>query len=546
MMAFILKNKTTTLLGILFSITSMIGWVYCSYPENDFVFYSPYKFLFLASGLLCFFCGYKVILSFGFYALKIAGKRCCGTDSRKTVSYMLFDKAPFRVFLIVSCIIYGFWWVAFFPGTLHPDMTHHLYQGLGIMPLNENVPIFLTKFVGFIMTLAKVYFLDDNVGVMIYVSGSLLLQCFTVGYLFFIFRKAKTPYFIRWFACIYVYVLPVMAVWGVNFGKDAPYYIFLLLFVCALADILVTYDMHTTVNWFGALIMTLAGVGASWCRNNGSAIIIISLVVAAVCCTKRLRVIMIGCCMTCIVILYGFDLFVSSHYDVAPSPIRESYSIPLQTYVSYLREYINEIDENEAEMIRDMFSVDPVELIAVYNPKISDPVKNQFCSYPSDDQLKRFWSCYIKAFANHPKVFIRGLFRHIYGYFYPGQGCYADRIAIYTLNYLDDYYSFRYVWDGSSLREKMIGYSEGVYHLPIVGYLYRPGTQMLLLISLFAYAVSGKNKRKACLFVPSLLMVFVIFSPVCAYFRYMLPVFVALPINMAWAVYTADTASNIL
>jgi len=338
---------------------------------------------------------------------------------------------------------------------------------------------------------------------------------------------------------VYVFIIPVLSIWVVDFGKDTPYYLFMLLFICGLADISDSYDKGNNVPLYKFVLLIISGLGASWSRNNGSMMIIVTMIISAVL-FKRLRVRFLLSCLICIAFISGFELFMDSHYNVEPSPVGESYSVPLQTYVSYIREYTDELSEEETDMISELFSLEPGELAHEYDPMSSDPVKKHFIMQPSDEQMKLFWKCYKKAFFDHPMVFIRGFLRHTYGYFYPGQDCYLNRIAVYSSDFFTEYFSFRYLWVASPLRGALIYYSEWVYKLPVINYIYRPAVQMLIMISLSAFVLSGKKKSFISVFIPSILMVFVIFSPVNAYFRYMLPVFVALPINLACALRSAD------
>lgn len=62
----------------------------------------------------------------------------------------------------------------------------------------------------------------------------------------------------------------------------------------------------------------------------------------------------------------------------------------------------------------------------------------------------------------------------------------------------------------------------------------------MMLLYMAVLILKGKHKKNICVLFSSLMMVFVFLSPVDAYFRYMLPVFTALPINLAWTVYSLD------
>lgn len=521
-------------LSLFFSVFSLFGLEHSTHSDDAFARVDALRMLKLGLIFICFFFGYSILFSLFTSLLRYINnhKKFCNTNG---LSCFLFENEPFRNILCISALIYGFWWFAFFPGTLHPDMTYHLYEGLGIYSLNKMVPVFLTKLVGFIMKISKVYFLNDNVGVIIYVAGLYVFQCLTVSYMFTLFRKLQTPFSIRWFAFFYVFIIPVFSIWCVDFGKDTPYYISMLLFICSMIDIVVSNK--TKCYQYALLVMSALGVVL--CRNNGYLMIAPAGILYACVFRKELKKFLLSC-LIFIFILLGFNIFINTHYEVGGTPAGENLSLPILTYVSYLSDYSYELDEEEVGMITMLFSSTPDELVSSYNPHYADSLKNRFISSPTKEQMWRFWSNYKKAFFRHPWPFIKGFFEHSYGYFYPGQNCYNDRTAIYTLDFHNDYFDFKYSWKDSPLRAFLEKYAEKVYACPPINFLYRPAIQMMLLLYMAVLALKGRQKKNICVLISSLMMVFVFLSPVDAYFRYMLPVFTALPINLAWTVYSLD------
>lgn len=526
--------KPYTGLSIFLSIFSLFGLEYSAHPDDSFAWLNALHMLKLGLIFICLFLAYSVAFHLLTYLLRYTNNRnkSC-TD--KGITGFLFENKPFRNIFCISLLIYGFWWFAFFPGTLHPDMTYHLYEGLGIYSLNKMVPIFLTKLVGFIMKIAKVYFLNDNVGVIIYVAGLYVFQSLTVSYMFTLFKKLQTPFSIRWFAFAYSFIIPVFSIWGVDFGKDTPYYISMLLFVCSMIDIIVSSETKC----YQYAILVISALGVVLCRNNGYLMIVPAGILYACVFRKELKKFLLSCIVYAF-ILVCFNLFINTHYEVGRTPAGENLSLPILTYVSYLRDYSQELSDEEIESIQMLFSSTPEELVSSYNPHYADSLKNRFISTPTKEQMKEFWKNYKIAFFRHPWPFVKGFFEHSYGYFYPGQNCYNDRTAIYTLDFYTEYFVFEYSWKDSPLRDCLKSYAEGVYAFPITNCIYRPAVQMLLLLYMSTLILQGKHKRNICVLISSLMMIFVFFSPVDAYFRYMLPVFTTLPINLAWTIYSLD------
>ena len=520
-------------LSLFFSIFSLFGWEFCTYPNESFVMHDSKHAMQLCLVFISFFFAYSVAFNILTIILRHVNSRI--PSNNVGLSVYLFEKKPFRNILLISVLVYGLWWFAFFPGTLHPDMTYQLYEGLGIYSLNKMVPIFLTKLVGLIMKISKIYFLNDNVGVIIYVAGLYVLQCLTVSYMFVLFMKLRTPFLIRWFAFFYVFIIPVFSIWCVDFGKDTPYYISMLLFICSIIDIVIS----TNTKWYQYALLVISALGVVLCRNNGYLMIAPAGMIYAMVFRNELKKYLLSCLVFASILL-GFSIFINTHYEVSGTPAGENLSLPILTYVSYLKDYSQELSGEEVEVVTMLFSSTPEELVSSYNPHYADSLKNRFISSPTKEQMKEFWINYKKAFIRHPWPFIRGFFEHSYGYFYPGQNCYNDRTAIYTLDFHNEYFVFEYSLKDFPLRAFLEKYAEKVYASPLTNFIYRPSIQMMVLVYMASSILKGKHKKNICVLISSLMMVFVFLSPVDAYFRYMLPVFTALPINLAWTVYSLD------
>ena len=531
-----LSNKTSTVLSVVFAFLSLIGWIFHSFPENDVYFVHDYKYLFIFLVLIGFLLLYKFLISAFVFIFKLLKTKDTTPCKKNRISYFLFEQHTFVKMLVVSLFVYGVWWFAFFPGTLHPDMTHHLYQSLGIQALSKMAPIVLTKVVGVVMTIAKNVFHYDNAGVIIYVFGLYVLQSITVGYMFSLFKKMSIPYLLRWFAFVYVFIIPVFSIWVIDFGKDTPYYIFTLLFILSMADTVVLSSKKEKC-YRQLVLMILASAGMAFCRNNGAPIVITSMI-AAIIFIKENRLKYIATCVASMIIIFGINLFISGHYEVGNAPKGERLCVPIQVYFSYIKENPSEITEDENEMIREMFGCEKEELVNSFDPMIADPIKNRFKANPTDEQMDRFWEFYRNDLKKHPAAFLRGAIRHVYGYFYPGIDCYANRTAIYSLSFHTEYFDFDYIWVDSPIRKAMENVAEGIYKFPITNILYRTGVQMYIMLSLAAFVLTSKRKRNICALIPSVLMIFIVISPVNAYFRYMLPVFVSLPFNLTWTFYS--------
>lgn len=261
------------------------------------------------------------------------------------------------------------------------------------------------------------------------------------------------------------FVLPVFSIWFVDFGKDTPYYNSMLLFICSIIDIAISNNTR----WYRYGLLVISALGVVLCRNNGFLMIVPAIIIYACAFRKELKKYLLSCLLFTSILL-AFNIFIYTHYEVDGTPAGENLSLPILTYVSYLSDYSQELDDEEFEIITMLFSSTPEELVSSYNPHYADSLKNRFISSPTKEQMRGFWSNYKKAFFRHPWPFLKGFFEHSYGYFYPGQNCYNDRTAIYTLDFHTDYFVFEYSWKDSWLREYLEKYAEKVYACQFINF----------------------------------------------------------------------------
>jgi len=67
---------------------------------------------------------------------------------------------------------------------------------------------------------------------------------------------------------------------------------------------------------------------------------------------------------------------------------------------------------------------------------------------------------------------------------------------------IDDVIYFGFVKDDSPIRDAFIRYAEGIYRFPVTNMLYRPGFQMLAMISLAVCILRSKAKSNIIAMIP--------------------------------------------
>ena len=222
----------------------------------------------------------------------------------------------------------------------------------------------------------------------------------------------------------------------------------------------------------------------------------------------------------------GYNKVLLPSFEIANTSIREVLSVPFQQTARYAKYYGDEISLEDKEIIDKVLGYE--DLGERYDPDLSDPVKNKFNKYTTDEELKEYFTVWLKYLFKRPVVYIDATINNIYGYFYPNTSAWY----IYSdLNHKLPEAGFDYHYNGlSGLRLILTGYGEAFPYIPIIGTIANIGMVVWIHILLVGVLIVNKMKKYIVLLLPSLSFILVcMVGPANTYFRYILPCVFALP-----------------
>ena len=123
--------------------------------------------------------------------------------------------------------------------------------------------------------------------------------------------------------------------------------------------------------------------------------------------------------MAVLISFYGVNTVYAEKKGITEGEIGEALSIPIQQTARYLREHMAEVTPEERSILEEVFLVSPEELVELYNPEVSDPVKAEFVGQPTEEQLKNYFRVWLQQLKKHPDTYIQAFLNHTYGYCYP-------------------------------------------------------------------------------------------------------------------------------
>lgn len=531
------KSISLSMLSAFFAISTVFGKSYYEIGSWDYILHGKVQF------------GLAVLVMCGFYWAYKNGIIMIGYLLEKTPTLLrnefvnklevnIFEKRsfflPFVIILVLGLPVL----IVFWPGPLHADAFAHLWQYYGVNPMNDMSPIAVTKLMGKVMDIGKIVFKSDNVGLFLYNGGQFVVQALIFSYSFCVLKRMKAPVILRWITLFWYTILPIFPVWGYTLNKDTGYYLCIYLFILAIIDGIC--DSEKAMKWWRFTLLFVGSIGASLFRNNGKYIVLATLIFLIMAYRKYWKQ-YVAVLATCILILFVFENVYIPSKGYAEGPVKEALSIPLQMTARYLKEHMAELTQEEYDVLSGMFTSSLEEVAESYNPEVSDYVKSRFVDYPTSADMDAYMEVWWQQFSKHPDTYIQAFLNHTYGYFYPERENFWGEVGIFRLlgrQVLEmeavSVSFFETLQEGRDFFEE---YTFLVERMPVIGMIYSAGMHIYILLGMFTFLVARKKGLGLAVLVPSLCMILCIASPVNAYFRYVMPLVVALPINVAWCYY---------
>lgn len=523
------RRVTYNIIAIIFSLLMVFGYSYDVVHNASLVLGDISLILFsILKGV-----GYYVLFNTSIHLLDDVIKNKEINNIRLPKIFNLFDKHPFLFSFIVILICYLPYIIAFYPVIINYDAANQIKEVMGIhtrymdsvVLLNPNV--YITNFNPIIHTfliggLFKVGYLLGNVnfGMFLYSIIQVTIVISVFAYSIYYLNKIKVNKLLI-FVVLGIYSLvPLLPFYAMTAVKDVIFSSLVFLYIIKMYDIIKYKQTVKDYILFALLILLVILF-----RNNGIYTIILSLPFLLIF-KKEIRIPILIILVFNISMYVGYNKVLLPSFEIANTSIREVLSVPFQQTARYAKYYGDEISLEDKEIIDKVLGYE--DLGERYDPDLSDPVKNKFNKYTTDEELKEYFTVWLKYLFKRPVVYIDATINNIYGYFYPNTSAWY----IYSdLNHKLPEAGFDYHYNGlSGLRLILTGYGEAFPYIPIIGTIANIGMVVWIHILLVGVLIVNKMKKYIVLLLPSLSFILVcMVGPANTYFRYILPCVFALP-----------------
>ncbi len=537
------------ILAAVFSVFVVVGYSFAATQSLELIF-ADYAQMTKA-----------VVSLIGYYGLFLPCiKLCYLAMSRKNVFAraekapsgwiaMLMDRRPFLSAFVILLLAWLPYLIAYYPGIFMGDTGAQISQFFQLpngtsnylnlisdsQLINNHHPVLHTVLMGTAVKIGKMIG-SDNLGIFLYTCLQYFCMAASLAYGISYLKKLRMP---RWFQggiLAMTALYPVFPRYAVLLSKDTLFSSCVLVFEIFLIKLVREEEAPGKKN---AVLFLLTMLGVMMLRQNGLYVVLFSLPVLFLGKDKKRRRKTAMLFAGAIVLYISYTNILFPALDITPGSRREMLSVPFQQTARYVRDYGDEVTEEEKEAINKVLDYDKIG--EAYDPNISDPVKKTFHEDADSEDLKAYFKVWFQMFLKHPGCYIEATLNNYYGYFYMGNDS-TDRRTRYYESFStkcmeerinEKGFDFHHLDMFKGIRKFLEMVSEIVLHSPMLTIVQASAFYTWLVLLGTGYLLMLRRYREIVVLLPafSILLVSIV-SPVngTIYFRYMLALMFVMPV----------------
>ena len=325
----------------------------------------------------------------------------------------LWKKHPFLLPWLIILLCWLPYFIVRLPAAVEHDAYAQLEQIFGLRTFTSHNPALSTLLMGFWVKLGTSLLGAKEAGLTLFVLFQMLTCSAILAYTARAMVRMKVPAVVT-MCVVAVYALAtIYPNYLTTIMKDALYSCTTLLLITLIAEELILSHSKKRI-----LAILSAAMLVGVLRNNGflllwalAAAAFISVIRAPKLQAKGITAALLTACVA--QLLYANVLLPA--LQVPSGPFYEMLSVPFQQTARYVREYPDDITDEEYAVIDAILGME--DLAERYDPNLSDPVKNVCSDAPST--VGPYLKVWFKQFLRHPMVYVEATMNNCYGFFHP-------------------------------------------------------------------------------------------------------------------------------
>jgi hypothetical protein len=431
-----------------------------------------------------------------------------------------------KIFFITWIVIFIAWipfFLRYYPGLATIDSMRQIYQSTGIEILSNHHPILHTAVISFFINIGKKVFDSYNIGFAMYNIAQMLFLsgvfAFTLAYM----KNKKSPNIFIIISCMFYAFYPINALFSITIWKDIPFAAMMLLFTICVVELSINKERFLQSK-IKNLLLLVSILTVILFRNNGIYVIILStpfIIFMNKMYYKRLLFIFISA----FIISAFIKGPVFNFFNIEKGEVKEALSIPMQQLARVYTYKLDSLSYEERTHIQKYIQADNIEQL--YNPILSDPIKNYFNSETFSENKKDFIFLWIKLFFKYPLEYIEAFLSNSYGYWYPEASNWVLNREMEKDLLLGLHHSPKIKIDILDRFDSIIEKR----HIPFISMMFSIGFTFWIILTCGMYCIYKRKYRLLYIYLPVLfLWLTTLASPVYCEYRYVYSMFTCLPI----------------
>lgn len=461
-------------------------------------------------------------------------------QKKKNKLMQLFDNHPFIFSIVTILLLWLIYIIAFYPGILSPDPSFQLLQYFNIDNkyseyvnlIDKNViitnhhPVLHTLLLGFFTNIGIKFFSSFNIGLFIYTIFQTIILSSTLSYTIKFMKEINISLKYRKICLLIYSLVPVFPLYALSPVKDVIFGSLIILYIISIYKFI---KFKEQIKFKDIILEIILMVLITLFRNNGIHVILLSFPFLIFTNKENLfKFILIF--ISTILIYFSYSKIILPHFKITNGSIREVLSVPFQQTARYVKEHKKEVTKKERNAIDKLLNYDTID--TRYNPKLADPVKNEFNKDYTDKDLKNYFNVWFTEFKKHPITYVEATIENTYGYFYPIETNWYVHVKGKKIvnNYGFDYH-FNML---KPIRTILKGFAITFPYIPFIGLIINIGFNSWILLFMLSYMIYKRKYKDIIYLIPSFILLLVCFvSPANTYFRYALPNIFAMPVMLS-------------
>ena len=515
--------------GILFSFFQTVTHGFFEYWSLHEIVFTTSVNVFLITKMLTYSILFTNVIK---VIIKLLEKVEWNKEKRKD-----FFKPNLKTLLIVAAIFFIAWlpyFLNYYPGITSYDTNYQLMQGYQLYPYTNHHPILHTFIITFITKIGHTIANNYNFGIAIYVILQMIVASIVFSFIIFYMSKKNVPYAVKAIAFIFFALHPIIPQFAIAVWKDVPFTLFLIIFIIGIIEI-ITNDEKFLANYKYNILFVISMLGTIFFRNNGIYVVVLTLPFIIIAKKKYWkRILTMSIVVFAIYMIVTGPIFKILH--IGKSSDKEMLSIPMQQMA---RLYIckrDELTDYEKKKIGRYLPLEKIETI--FRPNISDPIKNEFDEVEYYDYKIAFFKLYFDLALRFPVETAASFIGNTYGYYCPETITFPMSVGTFTKT--EEKEKFMEIQTEPIVKIPLIdNIIEAIYNkeIPIVSLLANIGFVFWVTCILLVQCIYQEKYKYLLMFIPIIVLYLTcLASPVSGELRYIIGMFIALPLFLGFTV----------